>query len=140
MALIRVLPESRRKPEIICPRIGVDLGVGEEFSISLNNENRKFGWLQGLRKRLTEKKLWLRRPDLNRRRLKSPRAPAHEAAALLHCNHPLGRRPRCPAATDQAHGDGRFRVSDPTEVLMKAVGILVCVGPCDTSSQNAANH
>jgi len=62
MALIRVLLESRRKPEIICPRIGVDLGVGEEFSISLNNENRKFGWLQGLRKRLTEKKLWLRRP------------------------------------------------------------------------------
>ena|ERR1700693_2166992 len=23
------------KPEIICPRIGVDLGVGEEFSVSL---------------------------------------------------------------------------------------------------------
>jgi hypothetical protein len=35
MALIRVLPESRCEPEIICPRIGVDLGVGEEFSISL---------------------------------------------------------------------------------------------------------
>jgi len=44
-----------------------------------------------------------------------PRPAAHEAGALLHCYHPLGRRLRCPAATDQAHADGRFRVSDPTE-------------------------
>jgi hypothetical protein len=38
-----------------------ELGVGDEFSISLNNENHKFGSLQGLWKSLKEKKDWLRR-------------------------------------------------------------------------------
>jgi hypothetical protein len=32
--------------------------VGDDFSISLDNENHKFGWLQGLRKGFKEKELW----------------------------------------------------------------------------------
>jgi hypothetical protein len=58
---------------------------------------------------------------------------AHEAGALLHCYHPLGRQSRCPAGSNSR--DGRCRVSDATEYLVKAVGILVPAGTRETSSQ-----
>jgi hypothetical protein len=58
---------------IICGCIGVDRGVGVEFSISLNNEKHKFGWLW-------EKALWLRRLDLNHERLGLPSSLVHNAA------------------------------------------------------------
>jgi hypothetical protein len=40
-----------------------------EGSRTFNDENYKFGWLQGSRKLLTEKNFWLRGVDLNHRPL-----------------------------------------------------------------------
>src|ERR1700730_1294520 len=61
------MPWVTGKPEIIRPRIGVDLGVGEEFSISLatkitNSDGCRVCGSDGQRT-----KLWLRRLDLNQR-------------------------------------------------------------------------
>src|SRR5258708_35133464 len=45
---------------------------------TLSRADCQFGWLQGLRKLLKEKKLWLLRPDLNQR----PRYRDRESACL----------------------------------------------------------
>jgi hypothetical protein len=39
--------------------MGGELAIGGEFTISLNNENHKFGWLRGMQNSLKQKKIFV---------------------------------------------------------------------------------